>query len=81
MRIIGPLFVVAFYGLLGLHVHGFFNVVLVVLKKRLGTVFGLLWVAIGLSLLYNITFNHFCATFIKPGGPANLKVQPYNHNY
>lgn len=74
MRVAGPLFVVGFYVLIGLHVHAFFTVILLVLKKRLGTVFGLIWVSIGLSLLYNILYNHFFATFIKPGGPKDLKV-------
>lgn len=75
VRILGPLFVLGFYFLLGLHVYAYFNVVLLVLKKRLGVVFGLIWVAMGLALLYNIAFNHFFATFIKPGSPIDLKVK------
>jgi hypothetical protein len=71
---LGPLFVIGFYGLLGLHVYGYFEVVMFVIKRRLGTTFGLLWIAIGLSLLYNIIFNHFFACFIKAGSPLDLKV-------
>jgi hypothetical protein len=78
VRLLGPIFVLGFYFLLGIHVYAYFTVVLFILKKRLGTIFGLIWVAIGLSLVYNISFNHFCATFLKPGGPANLKVNTYN---
>jgi len=74
VRLIGPLFVIGFYALLGLHVYAYFTVVLFVLRKRLGILLGLLWVAIGLSLVYNIAFNHFFATFIKPGSPQDLKV-------
>lgn len=74
VRVLGPLFVLGFYALLGLHVYSYFTVVLYVIKKRLGTVFGLIWVGIGLALVYNIAFNHFFATFIKPGGPKDLKV-------
>jgi hypothetical protein len=74
MRVVGPMFVLGFYFLIGLNVYAFFAVILLVLKKRLGTVFGLIWVAIGLSLLYNICYNHFFATFIKPGSPKDLKV-------
>ena len=74
MRLMGPLFVLGFYMLLGLHVYAYFTVIIYVLKKRLGTVFGLLWVAIGLTLAYNIAYNHFMATFIKPGCPKDLKV-------
>ena len=70
----GPLFVIGFYILLGLHVYSYFTVILTVLKKRLGIVFGMVWVAIGLVIVYNIAYNHFFATVIKPGGPADLKV-------
>lgn len=75
MRIMGPLFVLGFYGLLGLHIYGYFTVILFVLKKRLGTLFGLVWVAIGLTLVYNISYNHLLATLIKPGSPTDLKVR------
>lgn len=64
---------ISLYALVLLHVYAFFTVVLFVLKKRLGTAFGLLWVAIGLTLLYNILFNHLLAVFVKPGCPADLK--------
>jgi anionic cell wall polymer biosynthesis LytR-Cps2A-Psr (LCP) family protein len=66
--------VLGFYALMGIHVYAYFTVVLYVLRKRLGTIFGLIWVAIGLSLVYNIAWNHFFATFLKPGSPGDLKV-------
>ena len=66
-----------FYALMGIHVYAYFAVVLYVLRKRLGTIFGLIWVAIGLSLVYNISWNHFFATFLKPGSPGDLKVSSY----
>jgi len=75
VRILGPLFVLGFYVLLGLHVYTYFSVIMYVLKRRLGTCFGLIWVAIGLSLVYNIFYNHFFATFLKPGSPLDLKVK------
>lgn len=75
MRLLGPLFVLGFYALLSLHAYAYFNVVVLVLKKRLGVTFGMIWVCIGLILLYNIAYNHFFATFIKPGSPADLKVR------
>jgi hypothetical protein len=74
VRLMGPLFVIGFYLLLGLHVYAYFTVVLTVLKKRLGGEFGLVWVGIGLIIVYNISYNHFFATIIKPGGPSDLKV-------
>ena len=78
VRILGPLFVLGFYALLGLHTYAYFNVVILVLKKRLGVTFGMIWVAIGLMLVYNIAYNHFFATFIKPGSPLDLKVKSFN---
>ena len=74
VRLLGPLFVIGFYALLGLHVYAYFAVIMFVIKKRLGTIFGLVWIAIGLSLLYNIIYNHFFATVIKAGSPSDLKV-------
>jgi len=74
VRMMGPFFVIGFYLLLALHVYAYFTVILTVLKKRLGPEFGILWVAIGLILVYNISYNHFFATIIKPGGPSDLKV-------
>ena len=74
LRLLGPLFVIGFYLLLGLHVYAYFTVILTVLKKRLGPEFGIVWVAIGLIIVYNISYNHFFATIIKPGGPSDLKV-------
>ena len=59
----------AFYALVALHVFAYTEVILVVLKKRLGTNFGLLWIAIGVVILYNIVYNHFFAMMIKPGSP------------
>lgn len=70
----GPLFVIGFYALIGIHIYAFFTVILFVLRRRLGTVFGLIWVSIGLSILYNVVYNHFFASMIKPGGPSDLKV-------
>ena len=74
VRMMGPMFVIGFYLLLGLHVYSYFTVVLTVLRKRLGVPFGMVWIAIGLVIVYNIAYNHFFATVIKPGGPADLKV-------
>ena len=70
----GPFFVVGLYALVAMHVYAYFTVVLFVLRKRLGTAFGLTWVAIGLAIVYNVVYNHFFAMVIKPGGPADLKV-------
>ena len=36
-----------------------------------------MWIAIGLSLVYNITFNHFFSFFLKPGSPEDLEVNFY----
>ena len=75
IRVISPLFIATFYCMLAVHVYAYTEVILFVLKKRLGTTFGLIWVSIGIALLYNIVFNHLSATFIKPGSPLDLKVK------
>lgn len=78
MRALGWALSLGLYLLLGLHVYAYFGVIAVVIKKRLGVQFGLVWCAIGLALLYNIAFNHFWAMVIKPGGPADLeRVEKY----
>jgi hypothetical protein len=43
-----------------------------ILMKRLGTEFALIWTGIGLTLCYNIVFNHLMAALLKPGSPADL---------
>lgn len=72
MQLLGTILVVATYCILFTHVYAYFAVIAVVLKKRLGVFFGLVWISIGLSLVYNIVFNHFWATLIKPGSPKDL---------
>ena len=72
MCIIGMLLCLSTYILLSLHIYAFFTVIVLVIKKRLGVFFGLVWIALGLSLLYNIVFNHFWAMFLKPGSPKDL---------
>jgi hypothetical protein len=66
--------VLTFYVLLLIHVYSYFTVQLCVLKKRIGNLFGLLWVAIGTVIFYNLVYNHFFAMVVKPGGPKDLKV-------
>jgi hypothetical protein len=72
MRFLGRVLSIGLYVLLTLHVYAFFGIIAFVLRKRLGIPFGLLWVSIGLTLLYNIIFNHFFAMTIKPGSPKDL---------
>jgi hypothetical protein len=74
MRLLGLFFILFFYLMLSVHLYAHFGVVLFVLKKRLGVLFGLIWVAIGAALFYNIIYNHFFAMIVKPGGPKDLKV-------
>ena len=69
MQVLGMVLVAMTYFMLGCHVYGYLTVIALVLKRRLGVFFGLTWVAIGIAILYNIVFNHFWATVIRPGGP------------
>jgi len=72
MQFIGIILCILTYLLLVGHIYAYFLVVAPLIKKRLGVIFGLLWIAIGLSILYNIVFNHFWAMMIKPGNPQDL---------
>ena len=60
------------YAVITIHIYAFFKVITKLIHHRLGTEFALVWVAIGLTLVYNIAYNHFFAMMIKPGGPADL---------
>jgi hypothetical protein len=73
MRMIGVSLVGCLYFLVGLHCYAFFGFMLGPLKRRLGEEFTLLWIGIGLALLYNVWYNHFLAMLVKPGSPADLK--------
>ena len=73
MRFLGWALALALYGLLYFHTHIFFTVIAAVMKKRLGVTFGLVWMGIGLCILYNIIWNHFLAMVIKPGSPLLLQ--------
>ena len=77
MRLVGPLLVLFFYIMLSIHMYTHLTVVLFVLNKRLEVIFGLVWVAISVSLFYIIVYNHFFAMIVKPGGPKDLKVSEF----
>jgi len=72
MQTLGLFLCLSVYVLLSIHVYAFFAVITKVLKKRLGVLFGLVWISIGMSLVYNLVFNHFWSMIIKPGGPRDL---------
>ena len=74
VRIFSLILIVGLYALIGMHFWGWTNVVCPLLKKRLGTNFGMLWAAIGIILLYNVVYNHFMAMIIKPGSVEDLKL-------
>lgn len=74
MRLSGPFFVGAIYYLLYHHTEVFLTIICKVLRKRLGVVFGMIWIAIGVIITFNVIFNHLMAMFIKPGSPTDLAV-------
>jgi len=74
MRILGPCLVFGLYAIVILHVYAYFTVITPLLKNRIGTPLGLIWIVVGLSLVYNIVFNHFLAVIIRPGGPDDTKM-------
>ena len=70
----GAFLVSAVYVMLGFHCYAFIEVICPLIKKRLGTELGLVWLAVGLVLLFNIVFNYWWAMVIKPGSPADQKM-------
>ena len=44
------------------------------IHKRFGTQLGLVWMAVGLILLYNTLYNHFLAMVIRPGNVKDLRM-------
>lgn len=74
VRLTGPGFVCAIYYLLWRHTEVFLTVISKVLRKRLGIGFGMVWVAIGVVITFNVVFNHVMCMVIKPGGPTDLAV-------
>ena len=74
MRLLGPCLVFGLYAIVALHVYAYFTVITPLLKNRIGTNFGLIWIVVGLTLVYNIVFNHFYAVILKPGSPLDTKA-------
>ena len=74
LRVLGPVLCAGIYLILAVHVYAFFALICGLLKRRLGTTFGLIWISIGLALVYNIMYNHILAMMIKPGSTRDLKM-------
>ena len=74
MRLLGPALVIGLYCIVVLHIYAYFTVITPLLKNRIGTELGIIWIVVGLSLVYNIVFNHFFAVVLKPGGPQETKM-------
>ena len=73
MRALGLGMCCGLYFLIGLHIYAYVTILTKMLPSRVGPEFALLWMAIGLTLVYNIIYNHFFAMVIKPGSPYDLK--------
>ena len=74
MRAIGPFLCIGLHVLVAFHFYAYLMVISPLLQMRLGTPLGVVWIIVGLILVYNITFNHTFAMLIKPGGPADLRM-------
>ena len=61
------------YAIIGVHFYAFIEVICPLMKLRLGTEMGLVWIGVGLAILFNILFNHFWAMVIKPGSSRDQK--------
>ena len=71
--VLGPIMVIGLYSLLILHTYIYFTLIVSPVRMKLGTWPALGWIAIGITLLFNIVFNHILATLIKPNGPRELR--------
>ena len=74
MRVLGPALCIGLHFLVFYHFYAYIKVISPLLKMRLGTVLGITWIIVGLTLVYNICFNHLLAMLIKPGGPKDLRL-------
>ena len=74
MSLVSMALVLGLYALIGMHFYAYIVILCPLLRSRLGEQMGMLWVTVGLCLLYNILFNHFWAMVIKPGGPKDQRM-------
>ena len=72
-RILGLVLCIGLYVILITHVYAFFTVISPLLQKRFGTSLGLIWIVVGLALLYNIVWNHALAAILKPGSTIDMR--------
>ena len=70
---LGPSMLVYFYVCMAWQMWCTITIMVGPLKRRLGTPFFLVWIGIGFILYYNILYNHFHATIVKPGSPKDIK--------
>jgi len=68
------LFILGLYALFCVHVYAFVVVICPLIKSRFGIKLGLLWIIVGLTIIYGIVFNHFWAMILKPGSSKDQKV-------
>jgi hypothetical protein len=73
MKWLGRVMVVSLYALLAYHVYVYFGYIITPLVKKVGSTYAMIWMAIGLSFVYNISFNHFMAMILKPGSVKDLR--------
>ena len=73
MRMMGLAMSAGLYVLVSIHVYAYFTCLPTMLQRRLGDGYTLIWMGIGLALVYNICYNHFFAMMIKPGSIQDVK--------
>ena len=72
-RGLGLVLCFSLYAILATHVYAFFTIITPLLQKRFGTNLGLVWIIVGLALLYNIVWNHVLAAILKPGSTIDMR--------
>lgn len=80
--LLGPICILTLYALLALNCYTYFVYISFALHRRIGLYPSMAWFAIGLTILFNVVFNHTLATLIKPGSPTDLRyIEQLRHQY
>ena len=74
MKLFGTCLCIALWVLMLLQLYVTTVILSPLIHKRFGTELGLLWMMVGLVLLYNTLYNHFLAMIIRPGNVKDLKM-------
>src|SRR3569623_425895 len=76
MLILGPILIIALFGLVGVVTYSYFIDVLPIITPYYGNFHCLPYTAIGLFILFNILFNYIMCVIVGPGHPPDIPGLP-----